>query len=114
MTIPERILFDTGCVGTTGCAAGTEHCPDFAVSNRICMDYDAPTYGFCITVRESQLPLGIIIDCNCDATSSTYWRICNVSPDGDISSWEGGNECLCVGNGFGNLLFHDIHLPVDG
>ena len=87
----EKILFDTGCVSTS-----IEVSSSFFVSDSVCMDYDVPTYGFCVTVRESELPIGIVNDCDCSNNScSTYWRICVVDPDGTITSWEGGNECLC-------------------
>ncbi len=87
---PEKILFDTGCVRTN-----KQNSPSFFVSDSKCINYDAPTYGFCITVRESELPIGIINDCDCSSSCYTQWRICVVDPDGETTSWAGSNECLC-------------------
>ena len=86
----EKILFDTGCVGTDNQVS-----PLFFVSDRKCLNKNATTYGFCIKVRQSELPIGIVIDCNCAETSGTYWRICVIDPSGETTSWEGGDECLC-------------------
>ena len=86
----EKIIFDTGCVGTNN-----ESCPLFFVSSRKCLSLSYATYGFCSQVRESELPIGIIIDCNCALTSGTYWRICAIDPDEVTLSWEGSDECLC-------------------
>ena len=86
----EKILFDTGCVGTSLTSS-----PSFFVSNPECIGYDAPTYGFCVTIRESELPIGIVNDCDCSSNCSTLWSICVVTPDGETTSWAGGNECMC-------------------
>ena len=96
-------LFDTGCVGTNTCHEGTETCPDFFVSSlaedTVCMkdETDAPTYGFCIEVSRSQLPIGVIVDCHCDSdqVGTTFWKLCYVDPDGVTTSEQGGSECLC-------------------
>ena len=96
----EDVLFDTGCVSTN-----IENTPQFFVSNPVCseMGNDRPTYGFCIDVRESDLPLGVVIDCACGEISqggqkaTTWWKICVVGPEGDQDFFEGSNECLCEG-----------------
>ena len=92
---PDKILFDTGCVST-----GLEDCPTFFVQNPICITQNyyekVKTYGFCVSVKESDLPIGIVNDCDCSDSCNTYWRVCAISPDGIETSFSGGNECLCI------------------
>jgi hypothetical protein len=86
----DKILFDTGCIATS-----LEEGPSFFAGNHLCLDYGEPTYGFCLTVREGDLPIGIVNDCDCSDNCNTTWKICSVDPDGSILNWEGSNECLC-------------------
>ena len=95
----DKILYDTGCVGTDNCdSSGEPDCSGFRVSSPYSDSRFYPnrkTYGFCLDVRESQLPLGIVIDCNCAGSNGTIWKVYSEDPDGNTDFVEGGNECSC-------------------
>jgi len=103
---PEKIIYDTDCVSHWG-----HHYDDasgFPVTEPECITHmsDSWTKGFCVRVRESELPLGVVIDCACGGLPeghpqegkdcSTDWQVCVITPDGDRISWSGGDECLCA------------------
>jgi hypothetical protein len=90
-SIPEdRVIFNTGCVGTSYGQGG-----DFFVNDPSCIGINALTKGFCVSIRESYFPIGVINDCECVKGCTAQWRICAITPDGETLSWNGGNECLC-------------------
>lgn len=67
----STILFETPCEGTFG-----PRCS-------------------CFVANRNQLPLGVIIDPNCEGTDNTWWEVYICGPEGYEFSAAGGNEGLC-------------------
>jgi hypothetical protein len=93
-----EVIYDTGCVGTclgqgpgVGVSGSSLQCLNQGTQSNSCAKAD------CFEVKQSQLPLGVVVDCNCENTTGTLWKVCIIGPDFTFFE-EGGNECLCVEN----------------